>query len=195
MSSNDVLTIFKKTNALLEGHFVLTSGLHSPEYFQCAKVLQFPVYSETLCAEIGSKFTNDNIQTVIAPAVGGILVGYEVARQLGARSIFAERENSKMALRRGFRIYEGDRVVICEDVTTTGGSVMEIVELVRVANATLVGIGCLVDRSGGAFKPETRFVSCLQMNMVTFKPESCPLCKEGSPAVKPGSRALSPKTA
>ncbi len=191
MTKEDVLAIFRKTHALLEGHFVLTSGLHSPEYFQCAKVLQFPEYSELLCGEIARYFSQDGVQTIIAPAVGGIVVGYEVARQIKIRSIFAERENGAMTLRRGFRIFDGERIVICEDVTTTGGSVNEIAGLVRSANATLVGIGCIVDRSGGVFRPDTRFVSCLQMNMVTFKPESCPMCKEGIPVDKPGSRALS----
>ena len=190
MSPEEILDIFRKSEALLEGHFILTSGKHSNQYFQCAKVLQFPEYARKLCYEIAKHFSEHSIHTVIAPAVGGIVVGYEVARQLGARSIFAERENGVMTLRRGFELHKGDRVVICEDVTTTGGSVMEIVDLVQKAEARLMGIGCIVDRSGGAFKPDTRFVSCIAMNAVTYPPDNCPLCADGSPAVKPGSRAL-----
>jgi len=191
MTQEEILELFRKSEALLDGHFVLTSGLHSAQYFQCAKVLQFPEYSRKLCYEIAKHFSEHTIDVVIAPAVGGIVVGYEVARQIGAKSIFAERESGKMTLRRGFKLYEGDRVVVCEDVTTTGGSVNEIIGLVQEAGARLMGVGCIVDRSGGKFAPNTRFISCMKMDVVTYQPNECPMCAKGIPIEKPGSRALS----
>lgn len=190
MDREEILEIFRKSEALLDGHFILTSGRHSAQYFQCAKVLQFPEYARKLCYEIAKHFSEHSIHTVIAPAVGGIVVGYEVARQIGSRSIFAERENGAMTLRRGFSLHKGDKVVVCEDVTTTGGSVKEILKLVEDAEARLMGVGCIVDRSGGTFKPTTRFVSCIEMDAVSYAPEECPICAQGIPAAKPGSRAL-----
>jgi orotate phosphoribosyltransferase len=193
MTQDSILNIFRSTEALLEGHFILTSGKHSDRYFQCAKVLQYPEHSRALCAVIAKAFDSGKIDVVIAPAVGGIVVCYEVACQLNARAIFAEREEGAMTLRRGFALKPGERVLVCEDVTTTGGSVMEIIELVKLAGATLVGVGCIVDRSGGAFNPEPRFVSCMKMQVTTYPPDACPLCASGSTAVKPGSRGLAAK--
>ena len=188
LSKDEVLRIFKDTKALLDGHFLLTSGLHSPNYFQCAKVLQYPRHLEALSAQIASQFREDRIDVVISPAIGGIVVGTEVGRQLGARTIFAERKEGKMELHRGFELSKGERVLVVEDVTTTGGSVREVIDLVRQAGGVLAGVGCIVDRSNGKVKFDAKQASVLALEVVTFEPQACPLCKQGSPAVKPGSR-------
>jgi orotate phosphoribosyltransferase len=191
MNPDDVLSIFKETGALLEGHFLLTSGLHSDQYFQCAKVLQHPRHCEALCRVIAEHFRAGHIDVVIAPAMGGIVVGQEVGRHLGVRTIFAERKDGAMQIRRGFEIGKGERVLVCEDVVTTGGSVNEVIRLVLERQGVLAGVACIVDRSGGAVRfegaPEP-LVPVLRMNAVTYKPEACPLCAQGIPAVKPGSR-------
>jgi len=188
LKQEEILDIFTRTGALLEGHFLLTSGLHSPQYFQCALVLQYPQYGELLCRQIAGHFSNKAIDLVIAPAIGGILVSYEVGRFLNCRAIFAEREGEVMRLRRGFKINPGERVLVVEDVVTTGGSVKEVIELVRKAEAKVVGVGFIVDRSGGEVDFGVEKYSLLQLKVVTYKPEECPLCKEGLPVVKPGSR-------
>jgi orotate phosphoribosyltransferase len=188
LSKDEVLKIFRDTKALLDGHFLLTSGLHSPNYFQCAKVLQYPRHLEALSAQIAARFNEDRIDVVISPGIGGIVVGTEVGRQLGARTIFAERKEGKMGLRRGFELARGERVLVVEDVTTTGGSVREVIELVRQAGAVLAGVGCIVDRSNGKVKFDAKQVSVLVLEVVTYEPQACPLCQQGSPAVKPGSR-------
>jgi orotate phosphoribosyltransferase len=192
MEREQVVEIFRRSGALLEGHFLLTSGLHSNRYFQCAKVLQYPAHCEALCADIAARFTDARVDAVIAPALGGIVVGQEVGRQLRARTMFAERSNGVMQLRRGFVFHPGERVVVCEDVVTTGGSVGEVIGIVRDAGATVVGIGYIVDRSGGAvsFEVDPGCVrhAVMTLDVVTYRPESCPLCAAGTPAVKPGSR-------
>jgi orotate phosphoribosyltransferase len=189
---DNVLAMFRETGALLEGHFVLTSGLHSNQYFQCAKVLQYPRYCELLCGDIAAQFRGRSLDAVIAPALGGIVVGQEVGRQLGVRTMFAERKENEMLLRRGFELKPGERVLVCEDVVTTGGSVNEVIGIVRRAGAAVAGVGCIVDRSAGrvhfAIDPGGVQYPTLTMDVVTFRPESCPLCAEGIPAVKPGSR-------
>jgi orotate phosphoribosyltransferase len=184
------LEIFKKTGALLEGHFLLTSGRHSNLYFQCAKVLQYPEYTEQLCSIIAGHFRSTEIETVISPAMGGIIVGQEVARLLNKRSIFAEREDKSLTLRRGFTLSEGEKVLVCEDVVTTGGSVFETIEIVKKYNAIPVGVGYIVDRSNGKVDFGIPQVSTMKMNVISYLPEECPLCKEGIPAVKPGSRKI-----
>jgi len=188
LPKEEILQIFRETDALLDGHFLLTSGLHSPHYFQCAKVLQYPKYLHLLSGEIAKHFEYSEIELVISPAIGGIVVGTEVGRMLEARTIFAERENGVMSLRRGFGIKKGERVLAVEDVVTTGGSVKEIIQLVEKAGAILAGVGYIVDRSSGTTTFNTKTFSVLQMDVVTYIPESCPLCKQGTPAVKPGSR-------
>ncbi len=188
LPKEEILQIFKETDALLDGHFLLTSGLHSPHYFQCAKVLQYPKYLHLFSGEIAKHFEYSEIDLVISPAIGGIVVGTEVGRMLEARTIFAERENGVMSLRRGFGIKKGERVLAVEDVVTTGGSVKEIIQLVEKAGATLAGVGYIVDRSSGKTTFNAKTFSVLQMDVVTYIPESCPLCKQGTPAVKPGSR-------
>lgn len=188
MTKEQALKIFESSGALLTGHFLLSSGLHSPHYFQCAKVLQYPKYTEQLCREIVNNVKNDTIDCVISPAVGGLVVGQECARQLGCRAIFAERENGVMTLRRGFEILHDERIFIVEDVVTTGGSVKEVIELVKGVGAEVIGVGFIVDRSNGKKLFDEPAYSVFQMDVVTHKPEKCPLCKEDIPIVKPGSR-------
>lgn len=190
ISKDEMLTIFQETGALLSGHFVLTSGLHSPQYFQCALLLQYPQHTTRLCTELAQAFTGTEIDVVIAPAVGGIVVAQEVGRLLNRRSIFAERQDGVMTLRRGFTIQPGEKVLLTEDVITTGGSVKEVVDLVRKHGGEVVGFGVIVDRSGGAFQMDVPVVSLLQMDVVVHQPEACPLCADGVPVVKPGSRTM-----
>lgn len=192
MNPDQVLSIFTDTGALLEGHFLLTSGLHSNQYFQCAKVLQYPDHCESVCRVIADHFRTHRVDVVVAPAMGGIVVAQEVGRQLGVRTIFAERKEGVMQIRRGFAIAAGERVLVCEDVVTTGGSVQEVINLVLERRGVLIGVACIVDRSGGTVRfdraPEA-LVSVLRMNAVTYKPDTCPLCAQGIPVVKPGSRS------
>ena len=187
MARDEILTLFKKTNALLEGHFQLTSGLHSPQYFQCAKVLQYPQNAVLLCGEIAKKFRNQSVNVVISPALGGIVVGQEVGRQLNARTIFAERKDGKLELRRGFEILPKENVLVCEDVITTGGSVQEVIEIVKKLGGNILGVGAIVDRSGGKVTFPNVFAT-ITMDVVRYKQEECPLCQQGIPIEKPGSR-------
>lgn len=189
VSENEVLEIFTKTEALLNGHFLLSSGRHSDKYFQCAKVLQYPNYTEQVCSNIADYFKDFDIDTVIAPAMGGIIVGNEVARQLGKRSIFAEREEKIMTLRRGFTLEKGEKVLVCEDVVTTGGSVFEVINIVKQRGAEVVGIGFIVDRSNGKVNFGYPQKSTLMVEVISYPPDDCPLCKENKiQLVKPGSR-------
>ena len=183
-----ILDIFRETNALLEGHFQLTSGFHSPQYFQCARVLQYPKYLHLFAGELARHFEYSEIDAVISPALGGIVVGTEVGRLLAVRTMFSERKDTTMELRRGFEIRQGERILVVEDVVTTGGSVVEVIDLVRQSHATLAGVGFIVDRSNGTLDFQTRQYAILQMDVITHKPEECPLCRDGIPAVKPGSR-------
>jgi orotate phosphoribosyltransferase len=185
---NNILEIFKETGALLQGHFLLTSGRHSNMYFQCAKVLQYPEYTIRVCSIIADYFRDYEIDTVISPAMGGIIVGQEVARQLNKRSIFAEREDKKLTLRRGFSIRPGEKVLVCEDVVTTGGSVFEVIDIVKEQGGVVVGIGFIVDRSNGKVDFGYPQISTMKMEVVSYTPDECPLCKENIPVVKPGSR-------
>ena len=188
MEKEKILELFKSTGALQQGHFRLTSGLHSPEYFQCAKVLQYPQYNEILCGDIFRHFHDWRVELVVAPAIGGIMVGQEVARQLRSRGIFAERENNQMALRRGFEVKKGERALVCEDVVTTGGSVLEVVNLVKAQGGVIVGVACIVDRSREPINFGAEFFPLLRMDVPVYKPEACPLCRDNVPIVKPGSR-------
>ena len=190
MDSKEILKIFKETGALLEGHFILTSGFHSPQYFQCAKVLQYPQYNQLLASAIAEKFRHNKIDVVITPAVGGIVLGTEVGRQLNSRSIFAERENGVMKLRRGFELKENENVLVCEDVVTTGGSVFEVIELVKSSNANLAGVGFIVDRSNGIVDFATEQFSVIQMDVIKFSEDSIPDWLAKIPVSKPGSRSL-----
>jgi orotate phosphoribosyltransferase len=192
MNRQEVLAKFKESSALLEGHFQLTSGLHSNQYFQCAKVLQYPMYATALCADIASHFNTRGIDVVIAPALGGIVVGQEVGRQLNVRTMFTERKDGTMQLRRGFQVRNGERVLVCEDVVTTGGSVFEVLNIARGLGGIPVGVGFIVDRSGGTVRfdlsDDGTQHAVLQMNVVAYKSDECPMCKQGIPVEKPGSR-------
>ncbi|MEE9450494.1 MAG: orotate phosphoribosyltransferase [Ignavibacteriaceae bacterium] len=190
LTEAETLEIFKKTGSLFEGHFLLTSGRHSNKYFQCAKVLQYPEYTEQLCSIIADHFKDYEIDAVISPAIGGLVVGQEVARQLKKRFIFAERENKILTLRRGFSLIEGENVLICEDVVTTGGSVFEVIDIVKNNNAKVGGVGFIVDRSNGKIDFEFPQISTLKMEVVSYLPEECPLCKDGLEITKPGSRKI-----
>ncbi len=192
LTDDQILTVFRQSGSLLEGHFLLTSGYHSNQYFQCAKVLQYPEYAEKLCGVIAESFRQNDIAVVAAPAIGGIVVGQEVARQLGVRSIFTERKDGNMELRRGFEIRPGERVLVCEDVVTTGGSVLEVMEIVKGSKGIVAGIGYIVDRSGGdvvfSANSSVKQIACYTTRVVKYRPDECPLCKAGSRPEKPGSR-------
>ena len=188
MGNQEMLKIFRQTGTLQRGHFVLTSGLHSPQYFQCARVLQYPKYAEKLGQRIAEQFRNQRIDVVVAPAIGGIIVAHEVARALEVRAIFAEREEGNMRLRRGFSLSPGERVLVAEDVITTGGSVQEVLALVQEHEAEPVGVGVVVDRSGGTVDFGLPFYALMTLEVITYSPQECPLCQQGIPVTKPGSR-------
>jgi orotate phosphoribosyltransferase len=192
MDKQEALRIFEQTGAIQNGHFELTSGLHSPMYFQCALALQHPQYLQSFCKEIVEFYREEEevIDVVAAPAVGGIVVAQEVARQFGVRSIFTEREEGRMTLRRGFAFEKGENVLVVEDVVTTGGSVGEVIRLVEYAGGLVVGVGCVVDRSDKKLKIDVPIISVHKAKLVTYPPEKCPLCMQKKPLVKPGSRAL-----
>ncbi len=192
MNENDVLQIFEEKGALLSGHFLLTSGLHSPRYLQCALVLQHPEIAEELCSALAVRSGADDrlgeIDLVIAPALGGVIVAHEVARAFGVRAMFAERQNGTMTLRRGFRIDPGERAFVVEDVVTTGGSTREVMRVVAEHGGKVAGAGSLIDRSGGKIDLGVTLYSLSVLEVPVYKPEVCPLCQEGSVAIKPGSR-------
>ncbi|MEG0874554.1 MAG: orotate phosphoribosyltransferase [Clostridiales bacterium] len=189
MEKNEVLDIFKKSGALLEGHFLLTSGRHSDKYMQCAQVLRFPQYTEKLCSVIAEEYKDAGVEIVVGPAMGGIIVAYEVARQLGVPNIFAERENGKMTLRRNFSIEKGQKVLVVEDVVTTGGSVAEVIDIVKAQGGDVVGAAVLVDRSNGTVDLGVKLCSVLAMEVLSYEAQDCPMCKAGDgEPYKPGSR-------
>ncbi len=191
MTQDEVKELFIKTGAIMEGHFLLTSGLHSPLYVEKFQVLQHPKYTEQLCIALAEKFLEDNIEVVVGPITGGILLAHEVGKRLGTRAIFTERENGKMTLRRGFVIKPGERVLIVEDIVTTGGSIKEVLDVVVEQGGIPVGIGMLVDRSGGkASFGEVAYKALLNLDVTTYDPSNCPLCKENIPMTKRGSRKL-----
>ena len=190
MRPSEVIRIFRECGAWAEGHFVLSSGLHSHEYLQCATVLQHPSLASRVCEALAERFLSDNVTCVAGPALGGIVVAHELARHLGARAIFAERVDGKLKFRRSFRVTPNDRVLLVEDVVTTGGSVEELIGVVRDWGATLVGVGALVDRSGGWVAFDAKYHALMSLNVKTFPASECPMCKEGIPLVKPGSRGL-----
>lgn len=184
----ELLTLFESTGALLRGHFRLSSGLHSEVYLQCALILQHPTHAAELGARLAAAFRGAAVEAVIAPAIGGILVAHEVARALGVRGLFTEREDGQMRLRRGFTLRAGERVLVVEDVITTGGSTREVIRAVEAAGGEVVGVGALVDRSGGKAEFAVPRTALLSLPLPHYPPEACPLCREGLPAVKPGSR-------
>jgi len=192
MTTEDILKVFEDNHALLTGHFLLSSGLHSSRYLQCALVLQHPAVAEKLCAELAAKAKADasigQIDLVIAPALGGVFVAHETARALGTRALFTERQEKTMTLRRGFSIQPGERCFVVEDVVTTGGSTREVMEVIAAHGGITVGAGSLIDRSGGAVDLGVPRHALAVLEVPTYKPEDCPMCKEGSTAIKPGSR-------
>ncbi|MBS1876455.1 MAG: orotate phosphoribosyltransferase [Acidobacteria bacterium] len=190
LTSNDTLELFKKTGAYLKGHFRLTSGLHSPEYLQCALVLQYPDNAELLGRELADRLgAHGKVNVVASPAIGGLIIGHEVARRLGARFIFTERDAANaMVLRRGFSIDKDETVVVVEDVVTTGGSSREVIDVLRAAGASVLGAGSIIDRSGGHVELGVPRVALATLKVISYPPDNCPLCAAGSPVVKPGSR-------
>lgn len=192
ISNERVIEILKEAGVLLEGHFRLTSGRHSNKYLQCAKIFRNTKYSEELCAALAEQFANEGVDVVIGPAMGAVQMAYEVSRHLKCENFFAEREaDGKMALRRGFEVKPGMKVLLVEDVVTTGGSVKEVLELVKAAGADAVGIGSIVDRTGGKIDFGVPFKAVISVEVESWEPENCPLCKEGKlELVKPGSRKV-----
>ena len=188
ISEERVLQIFREAGVLLEGHFLLTSGRHSNKYLQCAKIFRHVKYSEELCAALAERFRGENIDLVIGPALGAVQMAYEVSRQLNCENFFAERENGKMTLRRGFAIEPGRRVLVVEDVVTTGGSVREVMDIVREAGGVVAGVGSIVDRTGGTIDFGVPFKAVISMKVESWEASECPVCKTGAPLVKPGSR-------
>lgn len=189
LSKEEIKKIFIDSGALLEGHFRLTSGRHSNRYIQCARVLMEPKYTEALCSHLAKAFKDQKIDLVVGPAMGGIIISYEMARQLGTPSLFTERVEGKMALRRNFNIEKGQKVLVVEDVVTTGGSVQEVMDIIREKGGEVVGIALLVDRTNGKIDLGAKIEACLSMDVISYKEKDCPLCKEGKPIVKPGSRS------
>jgi orotate phosphoribosyltransferase len=195
MTRDDLLDLFRRSGALLEGHFRLTSGLHSAGYLQCALVLQHPQNAEVLGAGIGERVRSLRPTVVMSPALGGVVIGQEVGRALGVRAIFAERQDGALTLRRGFMLSETDRVLVVEDVLTTGGSTRETIQVARACGAQVVGAAAIVDRSATLGRESdlgAPFVSLLNIDLPTYEPDKCPLCAQGLPVVKPGSRPVAP---
>ena len=187
-TAEDILDLFRRVGALLEGHFRLTSGLHSPGYLQCALVLQHPREAEACGASIADRVRGLAPTVVLSPALGGVVIGHEVARALGVRAIFAERQDGTLTLRRGFSLDAADRALVVEDVVTTGGSTRETIEVARAAGARVVGAAAIIDRSGGNQHLDVPFHALATVSLPTYQPDACPLCARGEPVVKPGSR-------
>lgn len=184
----DVKELLIKAQGLLKGHFCLTSGLHSDTYFQCAKLYQYPDIVETLAKELAKKLENIEFDTIVAPAIGAVIFGYEVAKQSKKRNLFVERKDGKMELRRGYQLKKGERVVIVEDVITTARTIFETKEAIKEFECEVKGVACIVDRTQGKLDDQFKIYSLLQSSPVTYEPDNCPLCKQGIELVKPGSR-------
>jgi len=188
LQADAVIEAFKKAGALLEGHFVLSSGLHSTKYLQCALVLQNPVQAEAFGRALATHFQDQNIQLVAAPAIGGLIIGHEVARALGARFLWTERQDGMMTLRRGFSVPSGERTLVVEDVVTTGGSTRETIEALRAAGADVLAAASIIDRSSGTADVGVPRVALAQLDVQSVQPAACAACARGEAAVKPGSR-------
>lgn len=191
MTTDEVLEKFKSAGALLEGHFILSSGLHSQVYLQCARALESTASAAEFGAALAEHFREQQIETVASPAIGGIVIGYEVARQMGARFIWTEREAGRMTLRRGFQVRAGERVLVVEDVITTGGSTRETIDALAEAGASVVAAASIIDRSGGSADVGVPRVSLAMLDVLSVDASDCELCKRGEPAIKPGSRLSS----
>ena len=190
MTRDELLDLYRTSGALLEGHFRLTSGLHSPGYLQCALVLQHPRHAEALGRAIAERVRELRATVVLSPALGGVVIGQEVGRALGVRAMFAERQDGRLALRRGFTLGSDDRVLVVEDVMTTGGSTRETIEVAKAAGGQVVGTASIVDRSGGTIRFDVPFTALLEIALPTYDAVQCPLCAQGLPVVKPGSRPV-----
>ena len=192
MTQERVMQIFKEAGVLLEGHFRLTSGRHSNRYLQCAKIFRNAKYSEELCGALAEKYRGSGVEIVIGPAMGAVQMAYEVSRALHCENFFTERgDDGKMALRRGFEVKPGQKVLVVEDVVTTGGSVREVMDIVRAAGGKTVGVGAIVDRTGGKIDFGVPFQAVVSLEVESWEPQDCPLCKAGAPApIKPGSRKI-----
>ncbi len=190
MNKDNLLSAFKDTEALLNGHFLLSSGRHSERYMQCAKLLQYPDVATKIAEGIANHFEPKNITCVIGPAMGGIIIAYKVAEALGVRSVFGEREAGRMCLRRGFELKAGERVLVVEDVVTTGKSVKELLDVIKKENVDIAGVASIIDRSGGKVDFGVEFFSLAPIEIKTYQPDECPLCAKNIPVVKPGSRGI-----
>jgi orotate phosphoribosyltransferase len=190
MTRDELLNLFRRSGALLEGHFRLSSGLHSPGYLQSALVLQDPAHADALGRAIADRTRDLGATVVLSPALGGVIIGQEVGRALGIRAIFAERQDGALVLRRGFMLADNDRVLVVEDVLTTGGSTRETIQVAQAAGAHVVGVASIVDRSGGTVRFEVPLTSLLDISLPTYEPGVCPLCAQGVAVVKPGSRPV-----
>jgi orotate phosphoribosyltransferase len=186
----EVFQIFEKARALLKGHFLLSSGLHSDTYFEKFQVLQYPEYVEVLCRKMASLFRDQQVEVVVGPTVGGVIIAFEVARHLKVRSIYAEPGDEGRTFKRGFAIQKGERVLVVDDILTTGGSVREVIRLVEKHQGNVQGIGLLLDRSGGKVKFDYPLKVLATTEVTNYRPEECPLCKRGEPLIKPGSRNI-----
>ncbi len=180
--------ILRETGAILDGHFLLTSGLHSPTYVEKFKVIQYPQYTSQLCAMIARHFARENVQVVAGPTVGGIILAFEVAKQLGVRAIFAEREGERRVFRRSLSLVPGERVLVVDDILTTGGSIREVMDEVERQKGTVIGAGILVDRTQEKVELGVPLFSCHKMSIPAYQPEECPQCRAGIPLIKPGSK-------
>lgn len=188
MQSDNILEHFRQTDALLEGHFILSSGLHSPNYLQCALALQYPADARKFGEAIAEQFSGEAIETVASPAIGGLVIGYAVAQALNVRFIWTERQNSEMTVRRGFSVKTGERILVVEDVITTGGSTRECIDALEKNGAKVVAAASIIDRSGGAADVGVPRIALVSMEVPSYEPASCPLCAQGLEAIKPGSR-------
>src|SRR5471032_311237 len=190
MTRDELLDLYRRSGALLDGHFRLTSGLHSPGYLQCALVLQHPAHAEALGRAIADRVRELGATVVLSPALGGVVIGQEVGRALGVRAIFAERQVGTLALRRGFSLAAADRVLVVEVVMTTGGSTRDTIEVATAAGGQVIGTASIVELSGGTIRFDVPFVSLLEIALPTYDSGQCPLCAQGLPVVKPGSRPV-----
>lgn len=188
MNPEEVLEHFRQSDALLEGHFILSSGLHSPNYLQCALALQYPADAAKFGRAIAEHYANESIETVASPAIGGLIIGYAVAQALNVRFIWTEREAGAMTVRRGFSVKENERILVVEDVITTGGSTRECIEALETRGACVTGAASIIDRSGGAADVGVPRIALASLNVPSYKPAVCPICERGEAAYKPGSR-------
>ena len=188
MTEKEIIGILEQSGALLSGHFQLRSGLHSNRFFQAALLLQYPDKAEVVCRHLAEAYRNTPVDAVISPAVGGLIVGQEVARALGCRAIFADKEDGQLVLKRGFSIRPGEKILVAEDVVTKGGRVQQTIDLVRAKGGDVVGVAVIVDRSGGDAKFDVPFHSVLKLTLPTYDPAECPLCRQGLPIDRPGSK-------